>query len=980
MRTRSFIFVFLGLLVPLTTVFAQEINLNGPWQSGLNKVYDKTVTIPSISEDPTIKTPGTLWFKKEITLPKGDWQQATLILKGARFSPKVYINNDLVSEQEGGMAPTFHFLKHDAIHPGNKIILEIALKSLKDLPQSDASYIPTADHWRSNISSCLWDDVILHLHGHNSIQSMIPYIDLADNKCKLKIKLNHPIEGESPLQGKLTISDANGEAVLSNNVTLTKQEQYVDFSIAALKKWSPETPNLYKLKLSLKQGKQPVDTQYMNFAKRSFHHQDKQFFLNNEPCKLRAGTVVWHRWMRDEEGRALGFNEDWFLKNVVNRMKEYGANTMRYHLGNPPERFLDMCDKHGLLVQYEWSFFHGMPASKESLVKQWKHWLDLAMKHPSVVLIHPYNETQGKELETAWNALEELIPHYPELVMAERDVIHIHKYWWSLFENLALYYDSYDQFPKAIMVDEFGGNYLDGNGDVGGYKTTKSAYMRFLGKNHTKEMRLAHHAQSNAKVAEYWRRIDAAGFSPFCILGSHQDGDHWYMGQLKDGKLKPVWDALSAAWAPISVSMDTWDRHYTSGQHVTIPLHLFNDLKADASSVITVGVKNNDKVIQQQTFSSQLKGYSHIVKPVQVTVPEQSGAYTFFAQLESKQNTAKRRVVSTWDFRVLETTLPEPVKSSTVATFSDERELTALLEKEGCKLNSKKAGVILGSRASWEKISNHDESFINAIEEKINKGTSVILLDIGPRFYGQANIEKDLGPLQGKYRVQKAREEHVKLPYGVEIAFSEVSESESHIHPAKDTTLWEHLPDDAHWLWNGKRAGIIVPATTMKISGLSKDALMNLWKARGADIDVMQQGNYYAFNLQGFYAFSTDKDDKKVTDQLRKKVKFLVEDAPSLQNSIDPNAKIEVIDLKQRLESASLGKAQQLTPLVVCGGSHEKTPVILIDFGKGKGKLILSQLLTNGRLNNPSPEPGTYATREDVATKQLILNMIKRVL
>ena len=126
-----------------------------------------------------------------------------------------------------------------------------------------------------------------------------------------------------------------------------------------------------------------------------------------------------------------------------------------------------------------------MPASRESLIEQYPKWLDMAMRHPSVVLIHPYNETEGDQLKTVWNALNEIVKDYPPLVMEERDVIHTHKYWWSLFENLGLYYDSAEQFPKAIMADEFGGNYLDGYGNIGGYKTSNEAFLRLLGRDRT---------------------------------------------------------------------------------------------------------------------------------------------------------------------------------------------------------------------------------------------------------------------------------------------------------------------------------------------------------------------------------------------------------------------------------------------------------------------------------------------------------------
>lgn len=111
--------------------------------------------------------------------------------------------------------------------------------------------------------------------------------------------------------------------------------------------------------------------------------------------------------------------------------------------------------------------FHGMPATYESLLEQFPAWFDVAMQHPSIAIFHPYNETEGNQLKIVWKAIENILPNYPNLVLKDKDVIHIHKYWWSLFENVGIYYDDASQFSKAIMVDEFGGNYLDENGNIG---------------------------------------------------------------------------------------------------------------------------------------------------------------------------------------------------------------------------------------------------------------------------------------------------------------------------------------------------------------------------------------------------------------------------------------------------------------------------------------------------------------------------------
>ncbi len=141
-----------------------HLNLNGPWQCGLDRQYDRTVTVPGLAGDPAAVTPGELWYRREVHLPDGEWTRATLRLNGARFAPRVYVDGEEVSSAAGGMAPTIHRLDHPAVTPGSTVTLEIALTNLDDLPGDDASRIPWADRWRSNISSCLWDDVTLITH------------------------------------------------------------------------------------------------------------------------------------------------------------------------------------------------------------------------------------------------------------------------------------------------------------------------------------------------------------------------------------------------------------------------------------------------------------------------------------------------------------------------------------------------------------------------------------------------------------------------------------------------------------------------------------------------------------------------------------------------------------------------------------------------------------------------------------------------
>ncbi len=965
------------------TAFAETISLNGDWRVGEKRVYDRTVATPGVATDPAKMNAAPLWYARETTLPQGDWDSAVLMLKGARFDPAVYVNGDLVSRQPGGMAPTVHPLDHDAIRPGSEILLETELQSLADLSTDNASYIPEADHWRSNVSSGLWDDVELHVFKGARIARVIPHADRRKRRIDIRFEVLPTTAPESaPIEATVEIVDATGNVIVSQKAPVAAGGNTVAVSYGnKLALWSPESPTIYQLRVRI-DGDAVSDEQTQTFGLKDFKVADKQFELNGARYKVRAGTVVWHRWVRDEEARRLAYDEEWFLENIVLRLKAHGANTLRFHLGNPPERLLDLCDKYGLLVQYEWSFFHGLPASYESLMEQWRAWLDLAMRHPSVALIHPYNETKDDELEIAANALTVLAREYPPFVLKDRDVIHVHKYWWSLFENIGVYYDTADEFAKAVMVDEFGGNYLDGEGEPGGYKTLKEAFLRFLGPGHDAAQRTEQQNLANARVAEYWRRIGAAGFSPFTILSSWEDGNHWFLGPLAEGRPKPVWDELTAAWSPISLSIDLWDRHFTPDATARFPLHLFNDTGKAATLETAVTLEDENGSIRDEVrLKKRVAAHAKRIEEIAISLPNEPGAFTLKAELLSGVDGVTRPIISRWDIRVFAPAVPEALVGRAIGVFDIDLELKSTLQTLGLmvvKADDPLADIVATSRASWEQLASGDDRVRSLLEQVIDRGASVAMLDVGPLLLGEGYLEdRATAFVQSVRQLKDPKQFEFHLFKGLVLHFEETAEPESHIHPyQEDGRLWGGLDKRHGWLWNGLRGGLVVPAVDSKLEGLSREAWLSQWAARGADPQKIRSGPYFAYSLQGYYAFSAKENDAETESALKEKVKFLVQDAPALEHVINPGAPVEQVDLSRIFRESQHGEAQSLTPLISAGKNLTKTPIMSVGFGAGKGRLLISQLIMHGRLDASAKPAGAYGIRYDPVAVQLMLNIL----
>jgi len=933
-----------------------EILLNGEWQYGIDREYASTGQVPGIHTDPAQPIDGTLWYKRSVKLPEGDWNMAYLELNGARFCPVVYVDGEPVSRREGGMVRTIHELRSPSVHPGAEICLEIALSSLNDVPVTDASYIPGSDQWRSNCTSCLWDDVVLHLCRDSRVDRVLAFTDHDSGTLRLKYR----VLGEGAEKALVEIS-RNGKALVELDGPAAAGESEVSLSYAGiLEEWSPEVPNCYDLKVSLigADGKvSDVFTQTLGL--KDIRITGKQFQLNGQPFKVRGGSIVWHRWVRDPEGLELAWDTEWLERNIVRRLKDHGANLLRFHLGVPPERLLDLCDRNGLAVQYEWSFFHGMPASKESIEDQFPQWLDLASRHPSVCFYHPYNESPGTEIDTVWAALDGILPEYPALLMAERDITHVHKYWWSLFENLGLYYDSADQFDKAIVVDEFGGNYLDGNGDLGLYPTLNESTMRFLGPSHDASQRLHHLDRSCAKLGEYWRRIDAAGVAPFVIASSREDGNHWFLGALRDGNPKSVWDASTVVWSPQAVSMDIWDCDFTPSQKVSVPLHFINDCSEIAHmQAMTSIIDSLGNVLSETASEADVPAFGKMVSELELTMPDAEGSYLLRTELLNRPSGVRSPVRSDWDIRVLKAGMPSALKEKSVFIPSEEKELLAFAAQTGLRTVSEidSAQIVLCGKASWPVSATLGVE----LEAATRRGCSVVMLDVG----------------------ENVKEKTFGLFRSLSVTCRELPEPESHIHPPKDGSdaLWKGYGSAITQLWNGLRGGLIVPSFDMVPYGMSADAFLRQWKSCGADeARIKAGGPYFAYNLCGYYAFADSPGDKAVEKELRRRVQFLIDDAPALSLVLNAQAPITVSNLVDGYSKASTGEATSLTPLACAGKNLTRIPVVRIDFNSGEGCVILSQLLTAGRLVSPDSEPvytGSYDVRYDEAAVQVVLNML----
>ncbi len=112
-----------------------------------------------------------------------------------------------------------------------------------------------------------------------------------------------------------------------------------------------------------------------------------------------------HRFLEDPLCKDLPWKDEWVRKLLGDLPKKMHWNYFRFCIGPVPDRWLEICDEAGLLIQNEFFVWTGRPGwyegysrtyDTEEMIRQYKDWLRDNWNHPSVVVWDANNETENK--------------------------------------------------------------------------------------------------------------------------------------------------------------------------------------------------------------------------------------------------------------------------------------------------------------------------------------------------------------------------------------------------------------------------------------------------------------------------------------------------------------------------------------------------------------------------------------------------------
>ncbi len=387
-------------------VRADWMNLNGIWQyqSGaaneaapIGKTLASEILVPFAVESAlsgVMEHHERLWYRRSFTVPK-DWQGKQLMLNfgAVDYEAEVFVNGQSVGVHTGGYEQFSYnitpFLKGDG---AQELIVRVfdpteaggQPRGKQTTKPGGIMYTPTTG---------IWQTVWLEPVAKTSIQSlhMVPDVD----KGSVRFTVNATNVSPSTFA---VVSIKDGARVVASAQAAPGVEFAIPIKNAKL--WSPDSPFLYDVDVSLREGKPLGDhvSSYFGMRKISVGADNgaTKMLLNNK-FVFQIGPLDQGFW---PEGLYTA-PTDAALKYDIEMTKQFGFNMTRKHIKVEPARWYYWADKLGLMVWQDMPSPNSYignppPIDKAAFEKQMNQTIMSRWNSPAIIMWVIFNEQQAR--------------------------------------------------------------------------------------------------------------------------------------------------------------------------------------------------------------------------------------------------------------------------------------------------------------------------------------------------------------------------------------------------------------------------------------------------------------------------------------------------------------------------------------------------------------------------------------------------------
>ena len=372
-------------IIPGPGMFDGKILVPFPIESALSGVMKKFGDYNKVWYHRTFEVPAA-WRGRRVMLHFGavDWQTWVLV------------NGTHVGSHEGGY-DAFAFDITNALKPGGPQRIVISVWDPTDAaaqPRGKQVSKPSGI-WYTSVTG-IWQTVWIEPVGETAINdlSLVPDIDAGS------LSITATTNGAKAEDA--TITAIALEAGREVGRTTGKASQPMSIPVPKAKHWSPDSPTLYDLKITLDRNGKNLDsvTSYFGMRKTSLCKDAEgttRLCLNNAPL-FQVGPLDQGWW---PDGLYTAPTDE-ALRYDIEVTKRLGFNMARKHVKVEPARWYYWADKLGLIVWQDMpsTVIRGnSPRTLESTTqfeRELDAMIDMLRNHPSIVMWVPFNEGWGQ--------------------------------------------------------------------------------------------------------------------------------------------------------------------------------------------------------------------------------------------------------------------------------------------------------------------------------------------------------------------------------------------------------------------------------------------------------------------------------------------------------------------------------------------------------------------------------------------------------
>ncbi|WP_062350002.1 glycoside hydrolase family 2 protein [Bacillus kwashiorkori] len=369
-------------------LFEEKINVPFAYQTKLSGVHDTTFH-------------DVVWYKREVTIPENWGNERVILHFGAvDYRAWVYVNGQQVGFHEGGHVSFSFDITDFLTYKTETIVVRVEDPSTDEtIPRGKQFWKEKSDAIWYTRTTGIWQTVWLEPVNETRIckTKYTPNIDNGDITIEFEVSghyENKKVDLEISFQGEKVASESIQIFEKYNKRAINLYSQHIfrtNFHNDGWT-WTPETPNLFDVKLTLRDETDEVlDSIESYFGMRKIHTENGMVYLNNKPYyqKLVLDQGYW------PEGLLTAPTDD-DLKKDIELAKEMGFNGCRKHQKVEDSRFLYWADKLGFLV---WGECAAPPYYSEDavarLTREWIEIIERDYNHPCIVAWVPLNESWG---------------------------------------------------------------------------------------------------------------------------------------------------------------------------------------------------------------------------------------------------------------------------------------------------------------------------------------------------------------------------------------------------------------------------------------------------------------------------------------------------------------------------------------------------------------------------------------------------------